>query len=75
MPSRNRVPNAAELVNRSLNLRARFALPNGLTSLTPHATVTPRWPQLGSRIMMNKIIARLRPKSSRKRFYGFQLVG
>src|ERR1700678_2317888 len=70
MPWRNRVPNAAELVSRSLNCtRAdspcdRSDMVNALTPMPPASTKR--------RLMMNKSLRGRGRESSRNPFYGFR---
>src|SRR5471032_1722313 len=72
MPSRNKVPNAAELVSRSLNWTRplspceRSAMVNALTPLLP--------PPASIRLMMNKSLRGGGAESSRNTDYGFQPV-
>src|ERR1700712_126269 len=70
MPSRNSVPNAAELVSRSLNWTSPLSLVrsdmvNALTPLVP----PPAWI---AGLMMNKSLRAHGRESSRNTFYGFR---
>src|ERR1700743_3155489 len=74
MPSRNRVPNAAELVSRSLNC-TRAVSPCERSDMVnaPHATVY--WMLRAGftrRLMMNKSLRGRGRESSHNRIYGFQ---
>src|ERR1700741_3689820 len=74
MPYRNRVPNAAELLSRSLNwtsadsLCERSAMVNALTPLFAP-------PAVNHRLMMNKSLLGRGRESSDNRIYGFQRMG
>src|SRR6202011_3083363 len=74
MPSRNRVPNAAELVSRSLNC-TRAASPCERSDMVnaSHHCLRCRL-ESAPGFMMNKSLRARGRESSRKTFYGFQLV-
>src|SRR6266481_5236896 len=74
MPSRNRVPNAAELVSRSLNC-TRAASPcerSDMVNASHHCFTLPA--STARRLMMNKSLRARGRESSRKTYYGFHLV-
>src|SRR6478752_8512365 len=70
MPSRNKVPNAAELVSRSLNC-TRAGSPCKRSDMVS-ASRTIYAAGLTRRLMMNKSLRAERRESSYKTFYGFQ---
>src|SRR5882757_5483439 len=75
MPSRNRVPNAAELVSRSLNC-TRAVSPcerSDMVNASHHYLRCRLQKRAG--LMMNKSLRARGRESSRKTFYGFQLMG
>src|SRR5579859_2749057 len=73
MPSRNKVPNAAELVSRSLNWTSGVS-PCERSDIVNASRHSIRH-RLGRRVMINISLRALGLESSRKHFYGFQLVG
>src|SRR5271169_3882359 len=74
MPSRNKVPNAAELVSRSLNCTSGVSPCERSDIVDASRNCLPP-PVRTQRIMMNKSLRARGRESSRKSYYGFQRVG
>src|SRR4051812_6378889 len=72
MPSRNRLPNAAELVSRSLNWTRPLSLVRSDMVNASRYSLRCRLQAAG--LMMNKSLRGGGEESSRKTFYGFQLL-
>src|ERR1700733_14978535 len=73
MPSRNRGPNAAEFVSRSLNC-TRAVSPCERSDMVNASHHCLRHRLEARRLMMNKSLRARGRESSRKHLYGFQLV-